>query len=88
LSVTDFMLWSLINLDLSFMQGDKYGSIFIFLPTETQLVQHHFLKMLSFVHCLFVASLSKIKCLCGFISRSSIYSIDQCDCLCQSLWLN
>jgi hypothetical protein len=28
--VSGFMLRSLIHLDLSFVQGDKYGSIFIF----------------------------------------------------------
>ena len=42
------MLKSLIHLDLSFVQGDKYGSIFILLPTDFQLHQHHLLKILSF----------------------------------------
>jgi hypothetical protein len=32
-SVSGFMLRSLIHLDLNFVQGDKYGSIFIFLHT-------------------------------------------------------
>jgi hypothetical protein len=31
------------------------------LHTDSQLDQHHLLKMLSFFHCLFLASLSKIK---------------------------
>jgi hypothetical protein len=47
-SVSGFMLRSLIHLDLSFVQGDEYGSIFIFLHTDSQLDQHHLLKMLSF----------------------------------------
>ena len=44
--VSSFMSSSLIHLDYSFVQGDKYGSIFIFLLTDFQLVQHHLLKML------------------------------------------
>jgi hypothetical protein len=35
-------------------------SIFIFLYTNSQLYEHHLLKMLSFFHCLFLASLSEI----------------------------
>jgi hypothetical protein len=46
--VSGLMLKSLIHLDLSFVQGDKYGSIFILLPTDFQLHQHHLLKILSF----------------------------------------
>jgi hypothetical protein len=42
------MLRSLIILALSFVQADKYGSIFIFLHTDSQLDQHKILKMLSF----------------------------------------
>jgi hypothetical protein len=59
-SVSGFMLRSLIHLDFSFVQGDKYGYIFI-LHTDSQLDQHHLLKMVSFFHCIFLASLSKIK---------------------------
>jgi hypothetical protein len=47
-SVSGFMLRSLIHLDLSFVQGDKYGSIFILLHRDSQLEQHHLLKMISF----------------------------------------
>jgi hypothetical protein len=47
LSVSGFMLRSLIHLNLSFVQSDKYGSIFIFLHTDKQLEQHYLLKMLS-----------------------------------------
>ena len=38
------------TLDLSFVQGDKYGSICILLHADIQLDQHHLLKMLSFFH--------------------------------------
>jgi hypothetical protein len=36
-SVSGFMLKSLIYLDLSFVQGNKYGSIFFLLLTDHQL---------------------------------------------------
>ena len=47
-SVSGFMWSSLIHLDLSFVQGDKNGSIRILLHDNHQLCQHHLLKMLSF----------------------------------------
>ena len=46
--VTGFMWSSLIHLDLSFVQGNKNGSIRILLHDNHQLSQHHLLKMLSF----------------------------------------
>ena len=61
-SVPDSMLRSLIHLDFSFVQGNKYGSICILLHADIQVDQHHLLKMLSFFHCMVLASLSKIKC--------------------------
>jgi hypothetical protein len=42
------MLMSLIHLELTFVQGDKYGCICIFLDADNQLDRHHLLKMLSF----------------------------------------
>jgi hypothetical protein len=45
------MLRSLIHLNLSFMQGDKYGFMFILLHEDVQVAQHHLLKMLSFFYC-------------------------------------
>jgi hypothetical protein len=47
-SVSAFMLRSLIHLDLRFVQDNKYGSIFIFLHTDCHLDQHHLLTMLFF----------------------------------------
>ena len=47
-SVSGFMWSSLIHLDLSFVQGDKNGSICLLLHDNRQLNQHHLLKMLSF----------------------------------------
>ena len=68
-----FMLRSLIHLDLSFVQGDKYGSMCILLHEDIQLDRHNLLKMLSFFCCLVLASLSKMKYLymSGFTSESS-----------------
>jgi len=48
LSVSGLMWRSLVHLDLSFVQGDKHGSICILLHVALQLNQHHLLKMLSF----------------------------------------
>ena len=51
-SVAGFMLRSLIHLDLSFVHGDRYGSIFILLHVD---IQHHLLNMFSFFHLIFFA---------------------------------
>ena len=73
-SVSGFMLRSLIHLDLSFVHGDKYGSIFILLHKDCQLDRHHLLKMLFFPPLYVFGLLSKINCpqMCGFTSGSSI----------------
>jgi hypothetical protein len=49
-SVTSFKLRTSIHLDLSFVQGDKYGSICIPLHSDLQLSQHHLMKMFSLSH--------------------------------------
>ena len=45
--VSVYMWRSLIHLDLSFVQGDKNGSICILLHADHQLNQHYLLKILS-----------------------------------------
>lgn len=55
------MLRFLIHMELSVVQSDKYGSINSLLHADIQFDQHHSLKMLSFVHCIFMASLSKLR---------------------------
>jgi hypothetical protein len=45
-SVSGFMLWCLIRLDLSSVKEDKNWSIYNFLNNSHQLSQHHLLKML------------------------------------------
>ena len=85
-SVGGFMLRPLIHLDLSFEHGDRYGSVCILLHVDIQLYQHHLLKMLSFFHCIILATMSKIKCPCvyGLISGSLILSCwSTCLFLCQ-----
>jgi hypothetical protein len=47
-NISGLMHRSLIHLDLSFVQGDKNGSICILLLDNRQLCQLHLLKMLSF----------------------------------------
>ena len=66
-----FMLY-LIHLDLSYVQGDKYLSICILLHTDNQFDKQHLLKIISFFHCMFLASLSRIRCpyVYGFVSGS------------------
>jgi hypothetical protein len=60
-SVSGFMWSSLVHLDLSFVQGDENGSIHILLHDNCLSCQHHLLKMLSFIHWMVLAPLSKIK---------------------------
>ena len=57
-SVSGFMLRSLIHFELKFVQGDKYGSIWLSLHVTIQVDRYHLLKMLSFSQYLFLASLS------------------------------
>jgi hypothetical protein len=73
-SIPDLMLRCLIHLDLSFVQGNQHGSSFILLQAPIQFYQNHLFKTLSFIQCVFLASLLKIRCLYvfGFMSRSSI----------------
>jgi hypothetical protein len=43
------------------VQGDKYGSSFSFLQVDNHFSQQHLLKMLSFLHSVFLAPLSTIR---------------------------
>jgi hypothetical protein len=55
-------MWrSLIHLELSFVQGDKNGSIFILLHANCQFSQHHFFEHAVFFHLMVLAPLSKIQ---------------------------
>jgi len=83
-SVSGLMWRFLIHLDLSFVQGDKNGSISILLYADLQLNQHHLLKMLSFFHWTVLAPLSKIKRLqvCGSLLDRQFCCTDLPACLC------
>ena len=65
---------SLIHFEFIFVYGVRKCSNFSLLQVVDQFSQHHLLKRLSFLHCIFLAPLSKIRCLlvCGFISGLSI----------------
>ena len=65
---------SLIHFEFIFVYGVRKCSSFILLQVVDQFSQHHLLKRLSFLHCIFLPSLSKIRCpyVRGFISGLSI----------------
>jgi hypothetical protein len=76
-SVSGFMLPSLIPLDLSFLQGYKHLSTFILWHVVLQFGQQHLVKMLVFIHCVFLAPSSKIRFphACGYVFSNSIIPI-------------
>ena len=65
---------SLIHFEFIFVYGVRKCSSFILLQVVDQSSQHHLLKRLSLIHCIFLPPLSKIRCpyVCGFISGLSI----------------
>ena len=64
---------SLIHFQFVFVNGVRKCSSFILLQVVDQFSQHHLLKRLSFLCCIFLSPLSKIRCaqVCGFISGLS-----------------
>jgi hypothetical protein len=72
--VSGFMLRYLIHLDLKFVKGEKYESIFISLHIESQLSQYHLLKMLSFfpLHAFGIFVKDQVSISMWIISGSSI----------------
>ena len=65
---------SLIHFEFIFMHGVRKCSSFILLQVVDQFSQHCLLKRLSFLHCIFLLPLLKIRCPYehGFISGLSI----------------
>ena len=65
---------SLIHFEVIFVDGVRKGYNFILLHVAVQFSQHHLPKRLSFLHCILLLPLSKIRCpyMCGFISGPSI----------------
>ena len=74
LIVSGLTFRSLIHFEFIFVSGDRKYSSFILLQVVDQFSQHHLLKGLSFLHCIFLPPLSKLRCssVCGFISGLSI----------------
>ena len=69
---------SLIYFEFIFVQGVRKCSSFILLQVVDQFSQHHLLKRLSFLYCIFLPPLSKISCpqVCGmnpFLGASFVY---------------
>ena len=63
---------------VSFIQGERYGTIFILLLADINWDLQNVLSMPSFFFCMVLASLSKIKCpqVCGIIFGS----LNRCHC--------
>ena len=74
---------SLIHFEFIFVYGLRKCSSFILLQVVDQFSQQHLLKRLSLLHCVFLPTLSKIRCpqVCGFISGLSILFHDLYFCL-------
>ena len=85
-TVSGFMFKSLIHFEFIFVYGVRECSNFILLHVADQFSQLHLLKKLSFLHCMFLPPLLKIKCpqVPGFISGLSIlFHWSACLFLCQ-----
>ena len=53
---------SLIHFEFTFVYGVRKCSSLILLQVVDQFSQHHLLRRLSFLHCIFLIPLSKIRC--------------------------
>ena len=60
--VSGLIFRSLIHFEFIFVYGVRKCSRFILLQVVDQFSQHHLLKGLSFLHCIFLPPLSKIRC--------------------------
>jgi len=62
----------LIHFEFIFVYGVRKCSSFILLQVVDQFSQHHLLKRLSFLHCIYLPPLSKIRCPSVQFSRSVV----------------
>ena len=60
--ISGLIFRSLIHFEFIIVYGVRKGSSFILLQAVDQFSQHHLLKRLSFLHCIFLPPLSKIRC--------------------------
>ena len=72
--VPGLIFLSLTHFEFIFVYDFRECSHFILLPVADQFSQYHLLERLSFFHCMFLPSLSKISCpwVLRFISGLSI----------------
>ena len=61
LIVSDLTFRSLIHFEFIFVYGVRERSNFILLHVAVPFSRHHLLKRLSFLHCIFLSPLSKIR---------------------------
>ena len=60
--VSGLIFKSLIHFEFVFVYGVRTCSHFILLHVAVQFSPHHLLKRLSFLHCIVLPPLSKIRC--------------------------
>ena len=60
--VSSLTFRSLIHFEFIFVYGVRKCSSFILLQVVDQFSQNYLLKRLSFLHCIFLPTLSKIRC--------------------------
>ena len=60
--VSGLMFRSLLHFEFIFVYGVRKCSSFILSQVVDQFSQHHLLKRLSLIHCIFLPPLSKIRC--------------------------
>jgi hypothetical protein len=65
---------------LSFVQGEKFGSICLPLNVGIQFDQHHLLKMLFIFHCEFSLQKTSVYGCVDLCIQLSFYSFDHCVC--------
>ena len=84
--VSGLIFRSLIHFEFIFVYGVRECSNLILLYVAVQFSQHYLLKRLSFLHCIFLIPLLKIRSpyVGGFISGLSIFSIEIYFCFCAS----
>ena len=70
------LIWSyiyiFIHFEFIFVYGVRKCPCFILLQVDDHFSQHHLLKRLSFLHCIFLPPLSKIRCPSDQITRSVV----------------
>ena len=89
-TVSGLTFRSLIHFEFIFVYGVRKCSSFILLQVVDQFSQHHLLKRLSLIHCIFLPPLSKKGVhMCVDLSLGFLFcSIDLYFCLCASTILS